>query len=310
VSETVSIVIPTYKREKDLGECIASIARQTVRPLEVIVVDDAEMPAVPEAQRLESVGIPCIYQRKNGNPGLTASRNLGSSLARADFLLHLDDDVELEPDYIERMLEVFRNDSGTRIAGASGFNTRHANPPLWKRIRVWVRLFFLIGGPKLGQVLPSGFCTSFSSKEWPKGRLMDCDILPGNNMMFRRKAVEGMSWTTDYLGYGLGEDQDFSYRLSRTHRLVLTGSARLIHKVSRAAKPDPRLLGRKKVFHQYRFYKNRVRRSCWQDPLFVYALFSYIAFKFLVAVFVPSRKNWQRVLGLLEGPGMILAGKG
>ena len=310
MSQAVSIIIPTYKREQILGECIASIAKQTVPPLEVIVVDDDALPNVPETQQLEAAGIPCVYHRKNGNPGLTASRNLGSSLAKGDFLLHLDDDVELEPEYIERMLTVFGNDPEKQIAGASGLNTDHANPSLYRHIRAWTRLLFLIGGPKLGHVLPSGFCTSFSSSSWPEGKLIDCDILPGNNMMFRRTVVEGMSWTTDYEGYGLGEDQDFTYRVSRTHRLVLNGSARLIHKISPVAKPDARLRGRKKVFHQYRFYKYRVRRSFLQDPLFVYALLSHIALKFLVAVFFPSRKNWQRVLGLLEGPKMILTGKG
>jgi len=310
MSQTVSIIIPTYKREKDLSECVASIAQQTVPPLEVIVVDDDFLPAMPGVQRLETAGIDCVYERKNGERGTSTSRNRGTELARGEFVLYLDDDVELEPEYIERMLEVFRNDPEKRIAGAAGFNTRHANPPLWKRIRVWPRLLFMIGGPKLGHILPSGFCTSFSSKEWPEGQLIDCDILPGNNMMCRRELVKDVSWMVDYLGYGLGEDQDFSYRLSRTHRLVLTGSARLIHKFSPVAKPDSRLMGRKKVFHQYRFYKNRVRRSFWQDLLFLYALLSHIALKFMVAVFMPSRKNWQRVLGLLEGPGMILAGRG
>lgn len=38
----LSIVIPTYNREKDLIECIKSIAQQTLIPQEVIIVDQSD----------------------------------------------------------------------------------------------------------------------------------------------------------------------------------------------------------------------------------------------------------------------------
>ena len=306
MSETVSIVIPTYKREDDLRACIESIAQQVARPMEVIVVDDAAMPGVPGAELLEAVGIECIYRRKNGSPGLTASRNLGCALARGEFLLYLDDDTELAPDYILRQLEVFRNDPDGRVAGASGRDTLHLNSTWRTRMRAWIYLPLLLDGPWLGRVLPSGYSTTFISAKWPAGTRVDCDILPGNNMMFRRDRIKDMSWTTEYEGYGLGEDQDFTYRLSRSSRLVVNSEALLVHKASLVARTDQRLRGRKKVFHQYLFYKRRVRRSAWQDPAFCYALFCHLTLKFMVMLVCPIRKNRLRVLGLFEGLGMIL----
>jgi len=310
MSESVSIIIPTYCREKDLEECIISIAHQTVRPLEVIVVDDGELPAVPGAQQLEKAGIPCVYRRKNGNRGIAASRHVGNALARGDFVLHLDDDVELEPDHIDQLLGVFRDDPEGRIGGASGFDLNEAEVSHTNRLLAWLSLPLMIGGSRPGRVLPSGFCTTMNFSGAHYRKPLDCDVLPGCNMMFRRNVVARLSCTVEYEGYGAGEDQDLTYRISRTHRLVWTPAARYIHKEDSTGRPNPRLRGQQKVLHQYRFYKYHVRRSAWQDPVFAYALFNHILIRTLVALAAPSQKNRQRVRGLLDGVGMILRRKG
>ncbi|MBF0144456.1 MAG: glycosyltransferase family 2 protein, partial [Magnetococcales bacterium] len=74
-----SIIIPTYHRPKELGDCLQSILRQTLLPFEVIVVDDGDLGGFPMREALEAAGIRCLYHKKE-KPGLTASRNVGIGL--------------------------------------------------------------------------------------------------------------------------------------------------------------------------------------------------------------------------------------
>ena len=48
-----SVIIPTYNRESDLKNCIRSIIGQTVKPSELIIVDDGNLPAPPFKEECE-----------------------------------------------------------------------------------------------------------------------------------------------------------------------------------------------------------------------------------------------------------------
>jgi len=97
-----SVIIPTYNRPDDLEKCVESIIIQTVRPDELIIVDDGDLQKQPLQQSCEEAGIGYIYFRKD-KPGLTASRNAGIKLAGGDIVFFFDDDVVLFPDYVEQI---------------------------------------------------------------------------------------------------------------------------------------------------------------------------------------------------------------
>src|SRR5215475_10535827 len=93
MSIDISVVIPTFRRPKELGEAIASVLGQTGVSFEIIVVDDS-----PEASAQEVVeGVGDVRVRYLRNPAPTggvpsAVRNLGWPLARGAFVHFLDDD--------------------------------------------------------------------------------------------------------------------------------------------------------------------------------------------------------------------------
>ena len=109
----VSVVIPTYERIEDLSDLLVSILQQTVKPFEVIVVDDTPSDAIRNKceeceSQFEKNDVKLFYLRNPGSQSLTLSRNLGVNLAKGDFITFLDSDVVLEPDYIERIVQVFK----------------------------------------------------------------------------------------------------------------------------------------------------------------------------------------------------------
>jgi glycosyltransferase involved in cell wall biosynthesis len=99
----VSVVIPAYNREKTIEKAIASVLNQTVKPLEVIVVDDKSTDSTVEiVQSLckEYSIIKLICLKKNS--GAQAARNCGIKAAKGEWIAFLDSDDE----WLENKLEI------------------------------------------------------------------------------------------------------------------------------------------------------------------------------------------------------------
>jgi glycosyltransferase involved in cell wall biosynthesis len=102
----VSVVIPVYNGEAFLAEAIESVAAQTYRQFELIVIDDGSTDRSGEIARGFSF-VRCERQAKAG-PG--AGRNHGASLSSGQFLAFLDADDLWLSDKLERQLAAFRDE--------------------------------------------------------------------------------------------------------------------------------------------------------------------------------------------------------
>lgn len=102
----LSIVLPSYNRAHILPRAVASVLAQTVRDLELIVVDDgskdetASVVAAIEDPRL-------VYLRSAENNGGNWARNRGIEAARAPIISFLDSDDEFLPHKAEAVLAFF-----------------------------------------------------------------------------------------------------------------------------------------------------------------------------------------------------------
>ena len=105
---TISIVIPTRDRPVLLQEALESIAHQSLRPMEIIIVDDGSAQPV-DAHALASRFGPALRVVRNiSSQGLAFSRNRGVEEAQGDYVIHLDDDDLLDPDAIATALAVLQ----------------------------------------------------------------------------------------------------------------------------------------------------------------------------------------------------------
>lgn len=95
----VTIVIPCYKQAHFLKECIESVRNQTVQVAEIIVVDDGSPDNTSEIAN--KLGVRCIRQV---NKGLPAARNTGIRAAKTEYVLPLDADDMLHPQFLEKTL--------------------------------------------------------------------------------------------------------------------------------------------------------------------------------------------------------------
>jgi len=98
---TVSVVIPYYKARYTIARAVRSVLAQTIRPYEVIVVEDGSFDDPAEA--LEEFGSAVTLIRKpNGGPA--SARNTGIELAGGEWIAFLDADDYWEPFKLERQL--------------------------------------------------------------------------------------------------------------------------------------------------------------------------------------------------------------
>jgi glycosyltransferase involved in cell wall biosynthesis len=102
----VSIVVPLFNKEKEIGRAVGSIQKQTVREFEVIVVNDGSTDKGPEIIRsIEELRIRVIDQT---NQGVSAARNRGIAEAQSDLIAFLDADDEWAPDYLDTVMRLAR----------------------------------------------------------------------------------------------------------------------------------------------------------------------------------------------------------
>jgi glycosyltransferase involved in cell wall biosynthesis len=105
----VSVIIPCYNQGQYLHEAIDSVLGQTFSDLEIIVVDDGSTdPATREILTPLNRTATRLLRRKNG--GLAAARNSGIAEARGRYILPLDCDDRIAPDYIRQALAAFESD--------------------------------------------------------------------------------------------------------------------------------------------------------------------------------------------------------
>lgn len=104
VKPLVSVIVPTYNRPDLLPEALDSIAKQTFKNIEVIVVNDGgcDVQNVIEAA---SENINIEYIRHHNNKGLPATRNTGIRKALGKYITYLDDDDILYPAHVQTLVD-------------------------------------------------------------------------------------------------------------------------------------------------------------------------------------------------------------
>ncbi|MBP9761095.1 MAG: glycosyltransferase family 2 protein [Candidatus Magasanikbacteria bacterium] len=101
---TVSVLIPVYNQAEALKKSLASLAKQTVLPDEVIIVDDgSDVPICIDEGLLAQLSISLIRQKNAGAP---AARNTGFEASSSDTVIFWDADVVAEPQLLEKMKQV------------------------------------------------------------------------------------------------------------------------------------------------------------------------------------------------------------
>jgi cellulose synthase/poly-beta-1,6-N-acetylglucosamine synthase-like glycosyltransferase len=194
---SVSVIIPTFNGGSGLAPTIASLHRQTLRPSEIIVVDDGSTDKTRAvAERARALGLVDMVICHGTRCGRSAAINAAARFARGDLLLTVDADTVFEPTAVARLAAAFND---PRVAGAScNIAISNERDSLWTGLQSVEYLMSISAGRSLLDVADAIACLS------------------GACSMYRRDIFVRQGG----MDVGPGEDLEFSLRLRRLGHFI------------------------------------------------------------------------------------------
>ncbi|MDF0731922.1 glycosyltransferase [Pseudomonas entomophila] len=104
-----SVILTTFNRPRLLVDALDSLANQTWKDFEVILVNDK---GAPVESLLDDYAFPITYLRQGRNQGPAAARNAGHRLARGRYVVYLDDDDLYLPHHLQTLAEAIERHPG------------------------------------------------------------------------------------------------------------------------------------------------------------------------------------------------------
>ena len=112
----ISVIVPIYRIEKYVGECIESILKQTYTNLQIILVNDGSDDRCGDLCDLYAAKDQRIQVVHKSNGGLVSARKAGLEVATGQFVGYVDGDDYIKPHFYETLLEEI-DDSDVVCAG-------------------------------------------------------------------------------------------------------------------------------------------------------------------------------------------------
>lgn len=184
-----SVIIPTFNRKDFVAEAVQSVLNQSVKPDEVIVVDDGSNDGT-ENHLSEEFGDRIHYHYKD-NGGVSSARNAGISLSKGDLVAFLDSDDMWAPEKMERQLSVML----------------HSAVPACYTNEIWIRRGVRVNQMKKHQ--------KYGGDIFEKC-LPLCIISP-SSIMLRRDVIEDTGLFNEKLE--VCEDYEYWLRLTRKYEI-------------------------------------------------------------------------------------------
>jgi GT2 family glycosyltransferase len=228
-----AVIISSAARPQVLHETVTALRRQTVLPLAIIVsLCDAasvspETAALPEVRLVE------------GEKGLTKQRNTGlhATPSAAEYVLFLDDDAELAPNYLESMENLF--DTQADIAAASAH--------------------IVIDGLQTGYLLTRKEAIAAIAKHPLEQGIEPAEGISGCNIFVRRSIAEAVQFDERLPLSGWLEDFDFSIRCRPHGAVVWNLGTRVAHLgMQRAGRERGFLVGYAHIANAYYLWQKGV----------------------------------------------------
>ncbi|HEU5004800.1 MAG TPA: glycosyltransferase family 2 protein [Candidatus Saccharimonadales bacterium] len=113
---TVSVVVPCYNEEDNIANCLKSLESQTVKPFEIIVVDNNCTDKTAKIARLHGARV--IKEKKQG---LIAARNAGMAVARGEVIARIDADSRPADNWVATINRLMQEEGLQAVTGSGYF---------------------------------------------------------------------------------------------------------------------------------------------------------------------------------------------
>ncbi|HYK52713.1 MAG TPA: glycosyltransferase family 2 protein [Candidatus Eremiobacteraceae bacterium] len=140
MSETITTIVPTYKRPQLLKRALKSVLRQTYGDFRLCIYDNASGDDTEDVVREVAAGDPRItYFRHDSNVGGAANFLFGMTRVETPYFSFLSDDDVLLPDFFETAIAGFAQEPGALMSAASTVEVDERGAPLYEPLALWSR---------------------------------------------------------------------------------------------------------------------------------------------------------------------------
>ena len=206
----ISVVVPTRNRAQSLRKLLITLEKQTLSQnnYEILVIDNG---SIDETGQLcaEYKTKFCNFQYLyNENPGLHIGRNMGYLQSKSEIIVFADDDIEVEPTWLEAISEGFKRHKDVVLIGGSDIPKYEEQPPQWvdelwrvqdNDIKLLVDYSCIILGNREKEINPYYvFGCNFAVRKWilDKAEGFHPDGVPDDLLCFRG---DGESYISNYI---------------------------------------------------------------------------------------------------------------
>ena len=135
----LSIIVPVYNVEQYIHQCIYSIVNQTIKDIEILVINDGTLDkSIEIINEFHDDRIKIINQR---NGGLSSARNTGIKYATGEYIVFIDsDDYLLREDVLEDMYnQIYEDDADILVGNALAVYDNDTSVKMTRNSRVFTK---------------------------------------------------------------------------------------------------------------------------------------------------------------------------
>lgn len=305
-----TLIICTYNRDEAIATLMQSIAKQVLYPDQIIIVDASLTFKTKEFFEKNSFKNTEYYSVDDNNRGLTKQRNFGIQKVAnsSEVVCFLDDDTILETNYFQELL-------GTYIQypdalGVGGYITNEIHWDKSDANKLIDDAYFVYDGyfrkedrrnvlrKKLGLEADRnpGFLPEFShgrsvSYLPPTDKVYEVEQFMGGVSSFRKKVLDEHKFSTFFDGYGLYEDADFTFRISKLGKLYVNTKAKLEHHHHPSGRPNQYCYGRMVVWNGWYVWRIRHPKPSFKAKIKWHLITLLLTFIRLGNVFSTTNKQ-------------------
>ena len=150
-----SIIVPVYNRPGEVKELLDSLAAQTVKPFELVIIEDGSKERCDHLLGHYRSLFDIHYYYKD-NSGRSDTRNYGMKRANGDYMLFFDSDVILPPFYFEKLEQAMLSDYCDCFGGPDAADDSFSD--MQKAVSHAMTSFWTTGGIRGGKAVMEKFC--------------------------------------------------------------------------------------------------------------------------------------------------------
>lgn len=218
VSPDVSVIVPIYNTKDYLKKCLDSLMRQTLKSIEIILIDDGSTDGssiICDEYAKRDKRFRVIHKKKN--EGLSSARNDGISMSKSEYIMFVDSDDWVEPNFCETPFRVaLENDADLVCFQCYSFgkNGEKRNPSfpvigIIQNVDVLTRYWHYTYATSMNKLYHKWL---FSGIDYPIGRYSE-DLAIAHKLIYKAKTI---IFINSYL---------YHYQIDRPGSICNSGSA-------------------------------------------------------------------------------------